>query len=341
MTVTPGHIELERSIDSIRIGSRHRTDLGDIDALAASIERQGLLQPITVTPDGTLICGARRLAALRQLGVRKLNVWVRSGISDHLAQLLAEQDDNTLHKAFAPTEAAALYREVKMLLAEDAQRRQAATRFGSEKPRSDGGATVAQPQPIDRVRAQAALLVTGRRSYTTLERIGHLQQMARDEGLDEALRTRAREELAVIQSGGSVAAAHGRVAAEVDRLATATPIRSMVAAVPAAGRSVTDLEQLAREALARAKAATRAKKTRTLASTDSKLPTRSFVFLWNDLRDWWLRYDDVEVAAELSVDQWEQFQATLTGTIAFFERMRTLRDSPDVAQISATVTRIR
>ena len=36
MTITPGHIELERSIDSIRIGSRHRTDLGDIDALAAS-----------------------------------------------------------------------------------------------------------------------------------------------------------------------------------------------------------------------------------------------------------------------------------------------------------------
>jgi len=177
MTITPGHIELERSIDSIRIGSRHRTDLGDIDALAASIERQGLLQPITVTPDGTLICGARRLAALRQLGVRKLNVWVRSGISDHLAQLLAEQDDNALHKAFAPTEAAALYREVKMLLAEDAQRRQAATRFGSEKPRSDGAATVAAPPPDGYVRAQAALLVTGRRSYTTLERIGHLQQM--------------------------------------------------------------------------------------------------------------------------------------------------------------------
>jgi ParB family chromosome partitioning protein len=85
MTSTPGHIELERSIGSIRIGSRHRTDLGDIEALAASIEQQGLLQPITVTPDGTLVCGVRRLAALRQLGVRKLNVWVRSGISDQLA----------------------------------------------------------------------------------------------------------------------------------------------------------------------------------------------------------------------------------------------------------------
>jgi ParB family chromosome partitioning protein len=340
MTVTPGHIELERAIDSIRIGSRHRTDLGDIDALAASIERQGLLQPITVTPDGTLVCGARRLAALRKLGVRKLNVWVRSGISDQLAQLLAERDDNALHKAFDPTEAAALYREVKMLLAEDAQRRQAATRFGTEKPRSDGGATVAQPQPIDRVRAQAALLVTGRRSYTTLERIDHLQRMADDENLDETLRSRAREEWAVIQNGGSVAGAHGRVAAEVDRVAAAAPIRSLVPALPTAGNSA-DLEQLAREALARAKSATRAKKIRPLTAADSKLPTRSFVFLWNDLRDWWLRYDDAEVAAELSADQWVQFDATLAGTVAFFGRTRTLRDSPTVAPVSATISRIR
>ena len=32
-----GHIELERAVSSIIIGNRHRTDLGDIDALAASI----------------------------------------------------------------------------------------------------------------------------------------------------------------------------------------------------------------------------------------------------------------------------------------------------------------
>ena len=199
---------------------------------------------------------------------------------------------------------------------------------------------MAQPQPIDRVRAQAALLVTGRRSYTTLERIDHLQRMADDENLDEALRTRAREELAVIQNGGSVTAAHGRVAAEVDRFATAVPIRSLVPAVPTAGRSA-DLEQLAREALARAKTATRAKKGRPVAAADSILPTRSFVFLWNDLRDWWLRYNDAEVAAELSDDQWHQFDATLAGTVAFFERMRTLRHSPAVAPVSATVSRIR
>ena len=98
MKAPTGHIELERAVDSIRVGSRHRRDLGDLNPLAASIEREGLLQPITITPDGILVCGARRLAALKQLAFRSVNVWVRSGVSDRLGQLLAEQDDNQLHK---------------------------------------------------------------------------------------------------------------------------------------------------------------------------------------------------------------------------------------------------
>ncbi|TFB88237.1 chromosome partitioning protein ParB [Cryobacterium algoricola] len=347
MTSTPGHIELERSIDSIRIGSRHRTDLGDIEALAASIERQGLLQPITVTPDGTLVCGARRLAALRQLGVRKLNVWVRSGISERLTQLLAEQDDNALHKALSPVEAAALYREVKMLLAEDARRRQEATRFGSEqgKSRSDGAATVAAPlTSLDGyARAQAALLVTGKRSYTTLERIGHLQRIAADESLDETLRKSATAELEAIQSGGSVASAHRRMNTQLafSQLEAPAPDASSndISWAHAAGGTTkeAELEQLARAALARAKTATRAKKARPAGSPDSKLPVRSFVFLWNDLGEWWLRYDSAEIAAELSDAQWDQFEATLAGTIAFAERLRSLRnDSLGAAPVSAT-----
>ncbi|WP_105034132.1 ParB N-terminal domain-containing protein [Cryobacterium aureum] len=345
MTSTLGHFELERSIDSIRIGSRHRNDLGDIDALAASIERQGLLQPITVTPDGTLVCGARRLAALRQLGVRKLNVWVRAGISDQLAQLLAEQDDNALHKTLGPTEAATLYREVKMLLAEDARRRQEATRFGSSRAGSDGAATVAAP--LDGYsRAQAALLVTGKRSYTTLERIGQLQRMAHDDSLDQTLRSRAIEELELIQNGGSVAAAHCRITSELDRLSSdaAEPIRQEapvgLALVHTDESDSPNLEQLAREALARAKTATRAKTARRVATPDTKLPVRSFVFLWNDLHEWWLRYDYAEIATELTNDQWEQFEATIAGSTAFFERMRSLRDLP-VKQVSATISAIR
>lgn len=74
-----GHLQLERAVDSIRIGRRHRTDLGDLTFLAASIAREGLLQPPTITPDGVLVCGARRLGAIRALGWKTTPVWVRSG----------------------------------------------------------------------------------------------------------------------------------------------------------------------------------------------------------------------------------------------------------------------
>ena len=139
MSAPAGHIELERTVASIGVGHRHRTAFGDIDELAASIDRDGLLQPITITPEGVLVCGARRLAAIKKLGWRTVNVWVRSGISDRLGHLLAEQDDNVLHKPLTQTEAAALYRELKTLMAEDAARRDAATRFSSDnQPGSDG-----------------------------------------------------------------------------------------------------------------------------------------------------------------------------------------------------------
>lgn len=326
MTATPGHIELERSIDSIRIGSRHRTDLGDIEALATSIEVKGLLQPITVTPEGILICGARRVAALRQLGVRKVNVWVRAGLSDRLTQLLAEQDDNALHKPLSPTEAATLYREVKALLAEDARRRQEASRFGSNKGEtdSDGAATVAAPvTSIDGyTRAQAAVLVTGKRSYTTLERIGELQRIAADEIANEIIRDQARAELDDIQNGGSVASAHRRISekiTELKRRPEATD--SGVDGEPDDAR----LGLLAKEALERNQSQKSAN-ARTASSGKDRLPVRSFVFSWNDLRDWWERYDYAEIAAELTDEQWQQFESTVAGTVAFAERMRQLRD---------------
>lgn len=357
MTGTPGHIELERSIDSIRIGSRHRVDLGDIDALAASIERQGLLQPITVTPDGVLVCGARRLAALRELGVRKLNVWVRAGISDRLTELLAEQDDNTLHKPLSPTESATLYRELKQLLAEEAARRQEASRFhaNGENPRSDGRADSAPPsQGVGRSREQAARLVTGHGSYSRLEQIGDLQRIAGDERTDASVRALAVTELEGIDRGGAVSSAHQRVSAhhslaELEAIAAdlSRPAGVRHASSASAARlhavertaSAAELEQLAREALARVKAAKKstsgsrrpAPARPTASGDEAKLPVRAFVFLWGDLRDWWTQYDVAELATALTDEQWEQFEETLAGTIAFAESLRALRSGSRAA----------
>ncbi|WP_285104047.1 ParB N-terminal domain-containing protein [Promicromonospora sp. MEB111] len=88
------------TVDSIIVGARHRKDAGDLDSLAASIDQLGLLQPITVTPDRVLVCGWRRLEAVKRLGWESIKVWVRSGISDPVAALLAERDENTQRKDY-------------------------------------------------------------------------------------------------------------------------------------------------------------------------------------------------------------------------------------------------
>jgi ParB family chromosome partitioning protein len=346
----PGHIELERAVDSIWAGRRHREDYGDLDALVESIARDGLLQPITITPDGMLICGARRLAAIRRLGWKTVNVWVRSGISTTLGQLLAEQDDNLLHKPLTRTEEATLYAELKALMVEDAAGRQEASRFTSkqENPRSHGAATVAAPQKGE-TRQQAALMVTGRNAYTSLERINELQNLAADPAQPDDVQQRAQEELDRIDAGGSITGAQHRIRAaqalaELDTLAgdptQPAGIRDTAAAGATRLRELentarpADLERLAVLAVERAKTATK-KRPAQLASARLHaveeqprefLPVRSFVYLWDELSTWTERYNPETIGPALSGEQWAMFENAVTETIAFLDTARTARN---------------
>lgn len=330
MSAPTGYIELERAVDSIGIGRRHRTDLGDIDALAESIDQHGLLQPPTITPDGMLVCGLRRLAAIKKLGWRRVSVWVRSGISDRLGHLLAEQDDDQLHKPLTPIEEAGLYREIKELMAEDAARRQKATQFqDGHEPGKHGPADSAAPSAAHQLgdaRAQAARMVTGSSSYTRLEQIGFLQRLADDPAVSEALRTQAREGLVQIEAGAPVNPifqrlrdAHTEAGAERDRR----------------------LHELADEALARVHAAKAGKRGkarkppapshRRITDNDqpARFPVRAFVLTWGDMEAWWTHYDVDELAAELTDEQIETFFTTVEGTTEFADQLRAARaDAP-------------
>lgn len=346
----PGHIELERALDSIRVGRRHRGELGDLDALVASIRRQGVLQPVTITPDGVLVCGLRRLAAMRRLGWKTANVWVRSGITDRLGQLLAEQDDNTLHKPLSQTEQAALYRELKALLAEDAARRQEASRFaaGEENPRSHGAATVAAPSTsvssAGETRAQAARMVTGRDSHTTLERVSTLQALAADPTQPATVRERAAAELEAVDAGGSITAAHQRTRvelslAELDRLATDPTqpasvqerARREAAAIRDTERQAKadELEHLAAAALARVggdkKRGRRLRPATVPVAPAGMMTVRAFVLTWEELAGWWERADPAVVGPALTEEQWVRFQHTVAGTVAFADAADTAR----------------
>ena len=316
MSRNTGHIELDRTVESIIVGNRHRTDLGDLTALAESIARDGLLQPLTVTIDGVLVCGARRLAAIKLLGWRTVSVWVRSGISGRLGHLLAEQDDNMLHKDLTPVEAAALYRELKTLMAEDASRRQAATRFSAEnQPGKDGAGKFPAPsEPVGRASEQAAAMIPGGASYKTLDKIDYLRQVTDDPDLPATVRGEAAAELKRIDAGAPVHPGFERIRAAVTEAASET----------------TDLEALAQEAVARAQAAAQTKPapvTATGETEPARWPVRAFVATWSELADWWTHYDAEVLANDLTDEQIASFLATADGTSTFADELRTARQA--------------
>jgi len=107
-------------IADIWIGQRHRVDMGDIEALARSIEEIGLLHPVVVTTEGQLIAGARRIAAYRFLEASAIPVRVMD-----LDEILrGEQDENNLHKHFTPSEKVAIARALDDRAREQARERQ-------------------------------------------------------------------------------------------------------------------------------------------------------------------------------------------------------------------------
>jgi len=113
-------------LDDIRVGERHRKNLGDIASLAKSIDEIGLLHPPVVTPDGQLIAGYRRIAAMRMLG------WTETPVTtvDIASILRGEFDENACRKDFAPSEWVAIRRELEPLEREAARERQEAQDYG-------------------------------------------------------------------------------------------------------------------------------------------------------------------------------------------------------------------
>jgi ParB family chromosome partitioning protein len=312
-----GFVELERQIDSIVVGERHRRHPGDLTKLTESLTRVGLLQPVTITPDGYLICGYRRLAAAKELGWQTLRVWVRSGISDELTRLLAERDENITHQPLTPDEAAKLYQELLDLVKEDARRRQAATQYGAKNDQSAGQHGHAESAPpglgaLGSARRRAAEMVTGKASYARLEQILEMERIAADRSQAETIRQVATDELGVIRNGGAVDPGYQRVKAAQRVAARMTSSRD------------SDVDALTDEALAEAKAdhrrrvrENRAK--RASAAASAKRSTRAFVLTWAELDGWSKRYDVDQVAREVKPDDWTLFLRVVDETIAFVE----------------------
>jgi ParB family chromosome partitioning protein len=314
MPETRGHIELDRAIDSIVVGARHRKDPGDLAKLMDSIDRLGLLQPVTITPDGVLVCGWRRLEAVRRLGWHSMKVWVRSGISGKLESLLAQQDENQLHKPLNELEKAALYRELKAIRAEEAEHRMHATQFGASFDAGGAGhAPGAHPGETGAARFQAAMAITGKASYNTHERVCALMDWASRKATPAEIRAMANDALRRIEGGEPVKPLYLKVKEAFDETQGPRP------------ELETDLARQAREARERAERAEREKGRKNLKRNQGPgshfRSVRSFNLTWTELDGWTELYDVDALAAQLSRSDWERFDRVVTAMIAFRDQL--------------------
>lgn len=61
-------------VSDIKVKNRIRKDLGDLRPLKESIQKLGLLHPILIDLDNTLISGERRLESVKSLGWEYVDV---------------------------------------------------------------------------------------------------------------------------------------------------------------------------------------------------------------------------------------------------------------------------
>jgi N6-adenosine-specific RNA methylase IME4 len=143
--------------------------------MAQSIASVGLLHPIVITPDNTLIAGRRRMEACKSLGWDEIPVTVL----DISAIVRGEFDENTLHKDFTPSEQVAIADAIEAYEREAAKKRQ--QEHGKTAPgrHKITGANLAPVIPTGKVRDHVAKAAgTGR---TTLQRARAVVEAAKAE----------------------------------------------------------------------------------------------------------------------------------------------------------------
>lgn len=106
-------------IEDIKIGKRFRQDMGDVNDLARSIQKVGLLHPVVVNEDNKLIAGQRRIEAFKKLGLNEIPVTV----INLKAILNGEIDENVNRKSFGTREKYSIYQTIEPLETKAAEAR--------------------------------------------------------------------------------------------------------------------------------------------------------------------------------------------------------------------------
>lgn len=193
------------AIEAIRIDGRHRRDLGDIAALAESIENSSQLQPVVLGPGNRLIAGERRIAALRMLGRTTVYAVFRENLADAAAALRAERDENVCRKDMTPAELASLGSALEEIERPKAAARQA---HGSTAPGRNASVPETPTDESDTGTTAAKVAEALGVSETTYKRIRDVHRAASDPELPEPERVRAQEALSKMDTTGKVKPAY-------------------------------------------------------------------------------------------------------------------------------------
>ncbi len=190
-------------IDSIRVGERDRSDLGNLDELAASIQTVGLLHPIAITADRDLIAGGRRLAALRLLGWRDVPVSVAN--LTNIADLLqAEHDENTCREPLTPMEASRARERRARLLAPKMQENKGGRPTNGTPPKTGGNLPQVSKEAA---KTRTAAAVGTGYSARTLDKVDEIRDIA-ERGTVKIGKGRDQRELPAPEAVVSVAREH-------------------------------------------------------------------------------------------------------------------------------------
>ena len=129
-----------RRVNSIKVTDRVRDTVGDLRDLKDSMRGRGLINPITIEADGTLIAGERRLTAARELRWAEIpcHVW-QDETADELIAI--EIEENTCRASLTLVEAEKAWQRYRELL-------KPLTPMG--RPRDDGKVTSPRAYLISR-----------------------------------------------------------------------------------------------------------------------------------------------------------------------------------------------
>lgn len=139
---------------NIKTDENYRGSSAELQKLAESIKRLGLLQPVVLNSEHKLIAGRRRIAACRELGMTHVSALVCATCDDVRKALAAERDENTCRLELTPTQKKEIADRIREAEKPEAENREKSGKNSDSRP--CGNFPQGRAKTVDELAAEAA-----------------------------------------------------------------------------------------------------------------------------------------------------------------------------------------